>query len=250
VASAGSIVTATAKWSSRCAARVMRGRDAELFAGAGIVAGSDPEQELAETEAKLAVIAGLALPWASACAQLRQARRSRQRMTTRRHRPAQPALVAGAGRCPGRRRLARRGPFAGVAFEPLALAFLRQPAIRCQVILDERSAAFFALGMAKASGSRRRCCVLRVRRRRTGFRRSSKPISAAVPLLLLSAARPPELLGWGANQTIDQQQLFGRHVRALYAPPLPMPTSRLPICSAWRRGRSPTAAGRCRVRCI
>lgn len=49
----------------RCAR--LRGRDAELFAGAGIVAGSDPEQELAETEVKLAVIAA-ALRCPRACA--------------------------------------------------------------------------------------------------------------------------------------------------------------------------------------
>ena len=44
---------------------------------------------------------------------------------------------------------------------------------------------------------------------------------AAVPLLLLSAARPPELTGWGANQTVDQHDLFGQHVRAMYSPALP-----------------------------
>ncbi len=109
----------------------------------------------------------------------------------------------------------------GSRSSPLALAFLRQPAIRCQVILDERSAAFCALGMAKATRQAVALLSTSGSAPANWFPALIEADLGAVPLLLLSADRPPELLGWGANQTIDQQQLFGRHVRSFYAPPLP-----------------------------
>jgi 2-succinyl-5-enolpyruvyl-6-hydroxy-3-cyclohexene-1-carboxylate synthase len=109
----------------------------------------------------------------------------------------------------------------GSRSSPLALACMRQPAIRCQVILDERSAAFFALGMAKATRQAVALLCTSGSAPANWFPALIEADLGAVPLLLLSADRPPELLGWGANQTIDQQQLFGRHVRSFYAPPLP-----------------------------
>ena len=104
---------------------------------------------------------------------------------------------------------------------PLALAFLRQTAVRCQVIVDERSAAFVALGMAKATRQPVALLCTSGSAPANWFPALIEADLGAVPLLLLTADRPPELLGWGANQTIDQQHLFGRHVRSFYAPPLP-----------------------------
>jgi 2-succinyl-5-enolpyruvyl-6-hydroxy-3-cyclohexene-1-carboxylate synthase len=109
----------------------------------------------------------------------------------------------------------------GSRSSPLALAFLRQPAIRCQVILDERSAAFCALGMAKATRQPAALLCTSGSAPTNWFPALIEADLGAVPLLLLSADRPPELLGWGANQTIDQQRLFGNHVRSFSAPPLP-----------------------------
>lgn len=100
---------------------------------------------------------------------------------------------------------------------PLALALLRQPQLQCTVAIDERSAAFFALGLAKAS--RRPVLLLAT----SGTAPANwlpaviEASQAGVPLILLSADRPPELQGCGANQTIAQIGLFGAHVRASHA---------------------------------
>jgi 2-succinyl-5-enolpyruvyl-6-hydroxy-3-cyclohexene-1-carboxylate synthase len=99
---------------------------------------------------------------------------------------------------------------------PLALAMLRQPGLQCDVAVDERSAAFFALGIAKAS--RRPVLVLAT----SGTAPANwlpaviEASQAGAPLIFISADRPPEQQGCGSNQTIDQVRLFGTHVRASY----------------------------------
>lgn len=100
---------------------------------------------------------------------------------------------------------------------PLTLAMLRQSGLRCEMVIDERSAAFFALGIAKAS--QRPVLLLAT----SGTAPANwlpaviEASQAGVPLILISADRPPELQGCGANQTIDQIRLFGTHVRASHA---------------------------------
>lgn len=97
---------------------------------------------------------------------------------------------------------------------PLALAMLRQAGLECTIAIDERSAAFFALGVAKAS----RCPVLLLATSGTAPANWLPAVIEAsqsgIPLILISADRPPELQGCGANQTVDQINLFGSHVRA------------------------------------
>lgn len=100
---------------------------------------------------------------------------------------------------------------------PLALAFLRQPAISCTVAIDERCAAFFALGRAKVSGRAVALLCTSGSAPANWYPAVIEAAQGGTPLLLLSADRPAELHGWGANQTIDQLRLFGSHVRASHA---------------------------------
>jgi len=99
---------------------------------------------------------------------------------------------------------------------PLAIALWQQAdsgRLRLHVRVDERSAAFLALGLAKTGG--RPAAVLCT----SGTAAASfhpaviEADESGVPLLVLTADRPPELRGTGANQVIDQLKLFGAAVR-------------------------------------
>jgi 2-succinyl-5-enolpyruvyl-6-hydroxy-3-cyclohexene-1-carboxylate synthase len=96
---------------------------------------------------------------------------------------------------------------------PLAVALWRQPEIEVTVIVDERSAGFFALGAAQASGNP----VALLCTSGTAVANYHPAVCEAdesgIPLLVLSADRPPELRGIGAGQTIDQIKIFGSSVR-------------------------------------
>jgi 2-succinyl-5-enolpyruvyl-6-hydroxy-3-cyclohexene-1-carboxylate synthase len=96
---------------------------------------------------------------------------------------------------------------------PLAVALWRQPEIEVSVIVDERSAAFFALGAAQASGQP----VALLCTSGTALANYHPAVCEAdesgLPLVVLSADRPPELRGIGAGQTIDQIKTFGASVR-------------------------------------
>jgi len=96
---------------------------------------------------------------------------------------------------------------------PLALALWRQPEIAVKVIVDERSAGFFALGAAQVSGEP----VALLCTSGTALVNYHPAVVEAdesgIPLVVLSADRPPELRGIGAGQTIDQIKSFGSSVR-------------------------------------
>ena len=95
---------------------------------------------------------------------------------------------------------------------PLALAFDAHPCIESFVHLDERCASFFALGMAQASG-RPVALVCTSGTAALEFHAAVvEAMMAGVPLLVLTADRPPELRHSGANQTIDQVKMYGDQV--------------------------------------
>jgi len=104
---------------------------------------------------------------------------------------------------------------------PLALACDRHPAIRSWVHLDERGAAFLALGQAKADGMPSLVIATSGSAPAHWYPALLEASLSHIPLLLLSADRPPELQAWGVNQTLDQQKLFGDRIRAFYPAGLP-----------------------------
>jgi 2-succinyl-5-enolpyruvyl-6-hydroxy-3-cyclohexene-1-carboxylate synthase len=116
---------------------------------------------------------------------------------------------------------------------PVAMALQRHPRIKVIVHIDERCGSFFAVGLGKATS--KPAVVLST----SGT--AAAELHAAVveasysgtPMIVITADRPPELQGVGANQAVDQQHLFGSAVRWFVDPgvPVEMPNA----ARVWRR---------------
>ena len=110
---------------------------------------------------------------------------------------------------------------------PLAMSIAAHPELRSWMHLDERSGAFFALGMARALAEP----VALVCTSGTAVANFLPAVvearSAGVPLVVLTADRPPELRDVGAAQTIDQNQIFGVHAKWFVEVALPEATAEL-----------------------
>ncbi len=105
---------------------------------------------------------------------------------------------------------------------PVILAAQQRPDLTLTPILDERSAAFFALGLARASGRPVALLATSGSAPAHWYPAVMEASAAGIPLILLSADRPPEARGWGANQTTDQTRLFGTQVREFHDPGAPV----------------------------
>ena len=127
---------------------------------------------------------------------------------------------------------------------PLAITLASSTAIETWVHLDERSAGFFALGITKGSG--RPVAVMT-----TSGTAAANLLPAVVearltgvPLIVITADRPPELVDWGANQTIEQTGIYGAHVKWVADLPVPEANVRLTdYASAIGRRAYATAIG-------
>jgi 2-succinyl-5-enolpyruvyl-6-hydroxy-3-cyclohexene-1-carboxylate synthase len=97
---------------------------------------------------------------------------------------------------------------------PMAMALGEAANLRLEVFHDERSAAFAALGAAKASGQPTLLLCTSGTAAANFYPAVIEAAHAEVPLIVLTADRPPELQGVGAPQTIDQKHLYGGVARA------------------------------------
>lgn len=131
---------------------------------------------------------------------------------------------------------------------PLTVQFARHKSIEAIPVLDERSAAFFALGLARQS---QRPVALLCTSGTAGANYFPAVIEAresGVPLIVITADRPPEMRACRSGQTIDQQKLFGDYVAFHHELAVPEPTVALlrylrqTVAHAWERAQWPCGA--------
>ena len=91
---------------------------------------------------------------------------------------------------------------------PLTLAFANNKKIKSFVHIDERSSGFFALGLAKASNTPVAVVCTSGTATVELYPAIVEAYQQRVPLIICTADRPPELLNRGANQTINQNNLY------------------------------------------
>jgi 2-succinyl-5-enolpyruvyl-6-hydroxy-3-cyclohexene-1-carboxylate synthase len=99
---------------------------------------------------------------------------------------------------------------------PLAIAFNRHPKIQCYVIVDERAAAFFALGMAQQT---QQAVAIACTSGSAALNYAPAIVEAfyqRVPLVVLTADRPVEWINQGAGQTIQQSDIFKNYILKSY----------------------------------
>jgi 2-succinyl-5-enolpyruvyl-6-hydroxy-3-cyclohexene-1-carboxylate synthase len=103
---------------------------------------------------------------------------------------------------------------------PLVIAFNRHASIKCYTIVDERSAAFFALGLAQQSGKP----VGLVCTSGSAVLNYAPAVAEAfyqkVPLVLMTADRPNEWIDQGENQSIQQFEVFKNYIKKSYQLPV------------------------------
>jgi 2-succinyl-5-enolpyruvyl-6-hydroxy-3-cyclohexene-1-carboxylate synthase len=96
---------------------------------------------------------------------------------------------------------------------PLAIDFSRRSNIVTWILYDERSAGFFALGVAKSSSAPVALVCTSGTAAANFLPAIVESKFSRVPLVVITADRPPELRDFGGNQTIDQIRLYGSHVK-------------------------------------
>jgi 2-succinyl-5-enolpyruvyl-6-hydroxy-3-cyclohexene-1-carboxylate synthase len=128
---------------------------------------------------------------------------------------------------------------------PLVAALAANERARSLIHFDERGTAFAALGYARATGHPAAWITTSGTAVANGLPAVVEAATDGVPMILLTADRPPELRQTGANQTIDQTDIFGDYVRWRFDLPAPDPDIDPAMVlttvdqAAYRAGRTP-----------
>jgi 2-succinyl-5-enolpyruvyl-6-hydroxy-3-cyclohexene-1-carboxylate synthase len=96
---------------------------------------------------------------------------------------------------------------------PMAMVMAEHPGLNVHIHVDERSAAFFALGIAKASGKPVALLCTSGTAAANYFPAVTEANISRIPLIVITSDRPHELRDVGAPQAIDQIHLYGNHVK-------------------------------------
>jgi 2-succinyl-5-enolpyruvyl-6-hydroxy-3-cyclohexene-1-carboxylate synthase len=134
----------------------------------------------------------------------------------------------------------------GSRSSPLTVAFVQHPQIQTIPILDERSASFFALGIAKKSGIPTALICTSGTAGANFYPAVIEAKYSKIPLLIFTADRPPQLRNCHAGQTIDQVKLYGNYPNFYTELATPSPDLeilfylRQNIIQAWERTQIPT----------
>lgn len=104
---------------------------------------------------------------------------------------------------------------------PLTVAAAEHPSTETIICLDERGAAFYALGYTRATGRPAALICTSGTAAANYFPAVVEAYQSHLPLIILTADRPPELRDSGANQSIDQVKLYGNYVRWFFELPCP-----------------------------
>lgn len=128
---------------------------------------------------------------------------------------------------------------------PLVTALAAEPRIELPTIIDERAAAFYALGVARATNQPVALVCTSGSAAAHYLPALVEASMASIPLIAITADRPPELQQCGASQTIDQIDLYGSFVRQAFdlgpptGTPLALRALRRKIVQAITRARGP-----------
>ena len=115
---------------------------------------------------------------------------------------------------------------------PMAMAFARHPRIKVFIHIDERSGSFFAVGLAKATEKPVALLCTSGTAAAEFHPAVVEAFYSRTPLIVLTADRPPELIGVGANQAIEQHAIYGTAVRWSVDPGVP---TEPPDPEVWRQ---------------
>ena len=130
---------------------------------------------------------------------------------------------------------------------PLTVALAGHPGIEAIPVLDERSAGFFALGLARRTGRPVVLVCTSGTAAANYFPAVIEARESGVPLIILTADRPPEMRECSSGQTIDQVKLYGNYPRWQVELRVPDASEnglrcvRQTVAQAWRRALDPVA---------